>query len=255
MSDSGPGVASAVRVARAPSPDVPRPVPPRRADWARPPGCGARRPCPTPTAIRWSSWRDRVRSWVAQAVDSACSTSSPSRSDSGVQWSAMSEPTSCGQRPRTVASVSRGDQPRSSDTRATSRPNGCGSRSSGPGPGPPAPPARRPAHHARPLGRPLGGAGWPRPRAPRAAPPGRDPPLGGRRSPDRAPERGLPEASEWACSRPAVGRPLSPGLGTTPPDSPAAGGRRGPTGGRFRCSSPVEPKLSTVSTTLSTARG
>ena len=46
--------------------------------------------------------------------------------------SATSGPTSSAQRPEHRAPVSRGYQPRSSDTRDTSRPNGCGSRSSGP---------------------------------------------------------------------------------------------------------------------------
>ena len=128
------GSRSAVRVARAPSSDVPRAVPPARpAGPDHPDAPDDVLPDARPRAGA-AAGATACRSWVAHAVDSACSTSSPSRSDTGVQWSAMSEPTSCGQRPSTVASVSRGDHPRSSDTRETSRPNGCGSRSSGPGP-------------------------------------------------------------------------------------------------------------------------
>ena len=116
---------------------------------------------PTAAASRVSSWRCSVRSCVAHAVDSACSTSSPSRSDTGVQWSAISAPTRCGHRPSTVASVSRGDQPRSNETRATRRPNSCGSRSSGPGPtsadDAPRAGALAPAHLGRSLGRLLRG--------------------------------------------------------------------------------------------------
>ena len=108
----------------------------------------APRPGRPPRPSRASSWRCSVRSWVAQAVDSACSTSSPSRSDSGVQWSAMSGADQLG-----PAAQHRGvGQPRRpargpATPATTSRPNGCGSRSSGPGPDQPAPaPAqRRPA--------------------------------------------------------------------------------------------------------------
>ena len=60
---------------------------------------------PSSVLMRRTNWGASMRICVAQAVDSACTSSSPSTSDTGSQWPAMSAPTICGQRPKTVALV------------------------------------------------------------------------------------------------------------------------------------------------------
>jgi len=50
-------------------------------------------PSPTSAAILASTWFWMIRNWVAQAVDSAVTVSTPSRKVVGAAWSAMFEPT------------------------------------------------------------------------------------------------------------------------------------------------------------------
>ena len=75
-----------------------------------------------------------IRSWVAQAVDSASTVSSPSSSLIGRLCWAMSAPTTFSQAPKTVASAAGFCQPRAFISRSSTAPNSCGSRGSGPGP-------------------------------------------------------------------------------------------------------------------------
>src|ERR1700744_2520330 len=115
-------------------------------------------PSPTSAAIFASTWLWMIRNWVAQAVDSAATVSTPSRKLVGVAWSAMFEPTTAGHRPKTAPSATRDDQPRFLATSRVTLARVCGSRASGPGP-----------DHRRPLALPAA----PRPGAPPT--PGRQP--------------------------------------------------------------------------------
>src|SRR3954469_7833943 len=108
-------------------------------------------PLPTPAAILASSFPCSSRSWVAHAVELARTVSSPSLSATGCACSATSSPTSRPHWAKTRAVVTLSFQPRSVTSRETSRPSGCGSRGSAPGPDqrrrrgfwPPPPTARR----------------------------------------------------------------------------------------------------------------
>src|SRR6202042_862789 len=91
-------------------------------------------PLPTAAAILANSCAWIIRNWVAQAVDSAATVSTPSLRAIGVAWAGIWWPTTDGQWPRTVPSATRPDQPRFFARSRTTRPIGCGSRMSGPGP-------------------------------------------------------------------------------------------------------------------------
>src|ERR1700751_2381047 len=91
-------------------------------------------PSPTAAAIFASTCAWIIRSCVAQAVDSADTLSTPSRSAVGVAWSAVWLPTTAGHWPTTVPSATRDDQPCFFATSRATLPNRCGSRLSGPGP-------------------------------------------------------------------------------------------------------------------------
>src|ERR1700744_4917881 len=89
---------------------------------------------PTSAAILASTWFWMIRNWVAQAVDSAATVSTPSRKLVGVAWSAMFDPTTAGHRPKTAPSATRDDQPLFLATSRVTLARVCGSRASGPGP-------------------------------------------------------------------------------------------------------------------------
>ena len=246
VSDSGPGVRQPY-VSRGPRPRTCR-GPCRHDGAAGPyhPDAAAPRPSRRPTAIRASSWRDRVavasprpstrpqhELAVAQRQRRAVRRRCPSR---------RAAPSARGPSHRSAGATSRGP----GTTRATSRPNGCGSRSSGPGP-----------DHRRRL-------------------------LPARATPDRSAAARRRGCRGLAC-RPQASRarsaPRGPGFARSDADGFAGASEGSTTSGRsilvprpgnspgsprgrstcrwrsFRCSSPVEPKLSTVSTTLSTALG
>ena len=176
-------------------------------------------PGPTAAASRASSCRCSSRSWVAQAVDSACSTSSPSRSGSGGAVVGDVRADELGQRPSTVASVSRGDQPRSSDSRepvgrgaadrvvrARIRTTGAGDRG----------PRRRRRARPRPARPAAARRAGPPPPGPRAGPRGQ-----GRR---RARRRRRPESASCPQGWGQRGRAIGPGGRFVR----AAGGRSAP---------------------------
>ncbi len=91
-------------------------------------------PLPTTPAILTSNCPCSNRNCVAQAVEVACTVSSPSRSAIGWACSATSSPTSCVHCPNTCPVASRVFQPRSTARRETILPKGCGSRWSEPAP-------------------------------------------------------------------------------------------------------------------------
>src|SRR4051794_14327123 len=91
-------------------------------------------PSPTAAAILANSWACTIRNWVAHAVDSADTVSTPSLSDAGAAWSAIWSPTTSRQRPNTAPSATRPDQPRLRATSLLAAPKVWGSLLSGPGP-------------------------------------------------------------------------------------------------------------------------
>ena len=159
---------------------------------------------PTAAASRASSCRCRVRSWVAQAVDSACSTSSPSRSADrravvGDVRADQLRPAARARWRRSAAATSRGPA-------TPGRPAGrtaAGRARPGPDPDHRRRRPRTPRPPAAPGRGALGGR-WrhaaPRPPAPRAGPPGRGRPRARRPSHDRQSSCVVPRAGDnrWA---------------------------------------------------------
>src|SRR5690625_1595878 len=88
-------------------------------------------PSPTSSASRRSSYGCSRRSWVAQAVESARSTSWASSKVSTSQWSASWSPTISRQRPTTPPMLTGALQPRSVTSLSTIGPSSCGSRRDG----------------------------------------------------------------------------------------------------------------------------
>ena len=84
-------------------------------------------PSPSSTLSRRTSWAASSRSWVAQAVESAATVSSPSVSDSGVVWAASSGPTISAHRPNTEPVAAASVHPWSPIRPSIAAVSGCGS--------------------------------------------------------------------------------------------------------------------------------
>src|SRR5690625_282390 len=96
-------------------------------------------PSPTSSASRRSSWGWSSRSWVAQAVESARTTSTASSKVSTTQWSASWSPTISRHRPTTPPMLTGALQPRSAMSLSTMGPRSWGSRREGAEPLPTSP--------------------------------------------------------------------------------------------------------------------
>ena len=87
-------------------------------------------PAPISSSIRASIDDASRRIWVAQAVESARTVSTPSTKVSGSTWPAMSGPTISGHRPITEPTATSTFHPRSSSRRSSWSPSSAGSRPS-----------------------------------------------------------------------------------------------------------------------------